>query len=1082
MTARAGEARVFTIPAGTPFLATLADALLDGRLTDGWPKGAELADATIYLPTRRAGRALTALLADRAAGRAALMPRIVPLGEQDGDAAALSASGARPPLTALERRLILARLVQAWAARADRPEELAGSPADAVALAGDLEGLMDALATEGVPWEALQQAVETDFSTYFALTLRFVRIAHEEWPQILAIRSASDPARHQHDALGADADRLAAFPPRGPVIAAGSTGSVPATARLLAAIARLPTGAVVLPGLDTHLDPAAWDSIGGGEGGPASADPIWGHPQFMMRRLLHDHLRVGREAVRILGPAHPAAAPAEMRRRLVSEVMRPAETTDSWAALVPADRQAVAEAGTAGLALVEAADEREEGLAIAIALRETLASPGRIAALVTPDRGLARRVSAELGRWGVEVEDSAGLPLGDSPAGRLARLAAEAVALDFHPVRVLALLAHPAVTLGLAREEVERAAAALEIGALRGPAPRPGLDGIAAALALRHDELGPHDPLPRQSLSESDWKAAGDIVQRLKSAFAGFVESAGEALERGASFEAPLRGAPQDEDRREIHPIPHAEVLAEGEPRSTQDGSTSPDNTVDLAALASRHADTIAALTEPASGTEAPDLHGLSALLDLFDDLALSAGREHAVVGGFADYPAFFLVLARERLLAPEARAAHRRIRILGLLEARLLDIDRVVLGGLDEGIWPPVPETDSLLNRPMRLALGLSPPERRIGQSAHDFAQALGCADVVMTRARKRDGKPTVPSRFLERLKAFAGEPSWSAMTRRGGRFLHLGAALDRPRAVVPLRRPAPQPGAERFPRRLSVTEIETLVRDPYAIYARHILKLSALDPVATRPSLGDRGTILHEILASFAAAYPGALPAHARDDLLQRALDAFAPLQLAYPELYALWVPEFERIVPRYLAWEEERRAGLAGLDAEKYGRLDIPLASGEPLSVRGLADRIEISDRGQATIVDYKSGRMPSVKEVQIGFSPQLTLEAAMLQAGGFDGVLAAIPVPDLLYVKLGGRDRLKAQEIKPKDGKSLAEMVDDHLAGLTRLARLYAEEGAGYMSRPYAQYARRFSSYDHLARVGEWSVTDGGDSEA
>lgn len=1029
MTARPREARVFTIPAGTPFLATLADALLDGTLTDGWPPGTGLADATIFLPTRRAGRAFAALLAERSAGRAALMPRIVPLGEQDGDAMAGAAPGAQPPVTPLERRLILARLVQQWDRLSDRAgEDAPGSPSDAVALAGDLEGLMDSLATEGVPWDMLQQAVETEFSEYFAETLRFVRIAHEEWPGILARRGSSDPARHQHDALSAEADRLSANPPAGPVIAAGSTGSVPATARLLAAISRLPTGAVVLPGLDLDLDPAAWAAIGGGEDG----DPIWGHPQFMLRRLLHDHLEVERADVRVLGPSPAPGSRAEARRRLVSEVMRPAETTDRWAAFDPAERDTLAAAGSEGLALVEAADEREEALAIAVALRESLATPGRIAALVTPDRALARRVSAELGRWGVEVEDSAGLPLSDSSAGRLARLAAEAAALDFHPVRVLALLAHPAVTLGLPRTGVEGAAAALEIGALRGPAPRPGLAGIADALALRRRERGRRDPIPRLNLSDRDWDAAEDLVDRLGDAFQGF------------------RPAPDDPDD------------------------------VDLAALASDHADTLAALVEPAPGGEEPPLHGWPALLDLFDDLALSADRDYGVRGRFTDYPAFWLILARERLLAPEPRVAHRRLRILGLLEARLLDLDQVVLGGLDEGIWPPTPETDSLLNRPMRLALGLSPPERRIGQTAHDVSQALGCAEIVMTRARKRDGKPTVPSRFLERLKAFAGGETWTAITGRGNRLLAFGAALDRPRPVAALRRPAPRPGPDRFPRRLSVSEIETLVRDPYAIYARHILRLSALDPVAIRPSLADRGTILHRILAEFAAAHPGPLPPTARDDLVQRGFDAFGDIQQAYPELYALWEPDFERIIPHYLAWEEERRAALAELHPETYGRLDIPLASGEPLSVRGLADRVEIAAGGGATIVDYKSGSVPTNKHVQAGFSPQLTLEAAMLRSGGFEGVPVPPAVPDLLYVKLGGRERLKIQEVKPREGRPMAELVDAHVDGLTKLARLYADEGAGYLSRRFVQHSRRALTYDHLARVREWSVI--GDPEA
>ncbi|MDB5592764.1 PD-(D/E)XK nuclease family protein, partial [Enterovirga sp.] len=290
----------------------------------------------------------------------------------------------------------------------------------------------------------------------------------------------------------------------------------------------------------------------------------------------------------------------------------------------------------------------------------------------------------------------------------------------------------------------------------------------------------------------------------------------------------------------------------------------------------------------------------------------------------------------------------------------------------------------------------------------------------------------------------------------------------------VVGARRPAPRPGGERFPRSLSVTEIETLVRDPYAVFARHILRLSPLDPLGLRPNLADRGSILHEVLAAFAAAHPGPLPPQARAELIQRGLDAFRPIEEAYPELYALWAPDFERMVPHLLEWEHQRRAAMDRLLVEKPGRIEIPLPSGPPLAIRGYADRIEIAADGSATVVDFKSGRMPSLDEVRVGFAPQLTLEAAMVRAGGFEGVPPTATVPNLLYVKLGGRDRVKPQEIKPRDGTSLADLVEAHVDGVTRLAGLFASGEAGYLSRRLPRESRFAGRYDHLARVGEWSV--------
>lgn len=1044
--------RVFTIPPGSAFLPTLVDALLEGRILDGFPgeEAANLADATIYLPTRRAARALATLLAQRSP-RAQLLPRIVPLGEAEeaeleltGSApdAALAAPEAHhrsdlaPPIPPLERRLILTRLVQRWSLEVDRdllrlgpgiPFMVPASPADAVSLAGDLESLMDAFTTEDIAWDELSRAVEADYSKYFEITAKFVRIAAENWPRILAERGASDPARRRSALLAAEAKRLSRDKPASPVIAAGSTGSIPATASLLAAIARLPNGAVVLPGLDLALDEPSWRSIGATSD---DMDPAHGHPQAMLRRLLERDLRLPRSAVEVLGRASDAAG---ARDRLLSEALRPADTTDRWSHLASPERLALAQRGCEGLALIEAADEREEALAAAVALREAIATPGRTAALVTPDRALAARVAAELSRWGLAVEDSAGVPLADTRTGRLARLAADAAALDFHPGRVIALLAHPGVRLGLARGTVERAMSALEIGVLRGPLPGPGLDGLLHAHEGSRTGVDRRTPGPRRRLTDEDWDLAADLVARMMRAFEGFTAAA------------------QGEDAR------------------------------DLVALAGGHRAVIEALRAGPDGDEEADEDGSSeAIAALFDDLALS--HTGGILGRFVDYPSFFTALARQRTLPRPLRETHRRLKILGLLEARLLSADRVVLGGLDEGVWPPRIETDAFLNRPMRARVGLSPPERRIGQTAHDFAQALGCDDVVLTRAAKRNGSPMVPSRFLQRLKAFAGEPVWSGLVAGGERYRGLARALDTGAPAPPLLRPSPKPDPALFPRTLSVTEIETLVRDPYSIFARHVLKLDALDPVASAPSAAHRGTIIHEILGSFAAAHPGELPPYALDELLQRGRNAFGPIRDAFPELHAEWWPRFERLARAFLVWEEERRHDLVGIYPERSGALPLRLPDGSLFTLRARADRIEARRDGGFAIIDFKTGAPPGVREVCAGFSPQLTLEAAMLMDGGFQGLPRADATPDLVYVHTtGGRTPLNARSVAaPRgDARSLADIVAEHRLRLEGLVGRYVAGEVGYLSRPYPKYARKYSDYDHLARVKEWSASSTGE---
>ncbi len=352
--------------------------------------------------------------------------------------------------------------------------------------------------------------------------------------------------------------------------------------------------------------------------------------------------------------------------------------------------------------------------------------------------------------------------------------------------------------------------------------------------------------------------------------------------------------------------------------------------------------------------------------------------------GRFDDYPGFFTALARERKVGCAGASPHPRLRILGLIEARLLQADRIVVGGLDEGVWPVRTLTDAFLNRPMRERIGLDPPERRIGQMAHDFTEALGCRDAVITRALKRDGAPTVPSRLIQRIRAFCGDGAWGTALAAGRRFAGLSAALDAAPPQPRMKRPAPRPDPALFPRTLSVTEIETLVRDPYAIFARHVLGLDPLEPLAALPGAGERGSLVHRVFSDFATAHPQALPARPDERLYQIAAEVFSRINDAYPSLYAEWWPRYARMAQAYLPWEAERRPGLRHVHAEVSGRWVIPMGR-EPFTLRARADRIELRPDGSACIVDFKTGTVPTAKAIYAGFSPQLTLEAAMLMHG-------------------------------------------------------------------------------------------------
>ncbi|MET0257203.1 MAG: PD-(D/E)XK nuclease family protein, partial [Methylobacterium sp.] len=498
-----------------------------------------------------------------------------------------------------------------------------------------------------------------------------------------------------------------------------------------------------------------------------------------------------------------------------------------------------------------------------------------------------------------------------------------------------------------------------------------------------------------------------------------------------------------------------------------------------LVAIAEHHRRTCEDLMRSPAGDAAgpPEDPSLDTLDGLFDDLGFAADVE--LPGRPRDYPAFFTALARERTMVATPRAAHPRLRILGLLEARLLGVDRIVLGGLDEGVWPMRTKTDAFLNRPMRIRVGLNPPERRIGQSAHDFVQALGCHDAVITRAAKREGTPTVPSRFLQRLGAFAGDEVWQGALDAGQRLRAYATAIDSDGGTrAPrLARPAPKPDPALFPRRLSVTRVERLVRDPYSIFAEYVLGLEALDSLAVPPGASERGTLVHEVMSKFVGAYPEAIrdPEVARQALEALAQDEFAWIREDYPELYAEWFPRFRRMAASFLAWELARRPDIAKIRPEIAGTWAIPLGS-ETFTLTARADRIEARGDGGFCIIDFKTGAPPSNKTVFAGFSPQLTLEAAMLMHGAFDGLKAA-SVPDLLYVHAsGGREPFRPVPVKPPQGeaRTVDAIVEEHVARLRGLIARFLTGEAAYTSRPYPQYARAYNEYDHLARVLEWSL--------
>jgi ATP-dependent helicase/nuclease subunit B len=999
---------VYTIEPGMPFVDALAAGVLARPAADP-PDPLALARVTILLPTRRACRSLAEAFGRLGAGRPMLLPLMMPLGDLDEDeielAAAMEASrgagAALPPaIPALRRQLMLSRAILAQGPKG-REEPLTAD--QAARLAAELAKLLDQVQTERLGFEGLAGLAPEELARHWQETLEFLSILTENWPKILADEGCLDGADRRNRLIEAEARAWRRSPPPGPVIAAGSTGSIPATADLLKVVATLEKGCVILPGLDTAMPDEAWRSL------------AQSHPQYGLARLL-DHIGVDRDAVGDWqAPGIARTGPA--RAALINQALRPPGGGE--------DRFRTDDDALEGVVRLDCPSPQEEAGAIALMMRQALEEAGETAALVTPDRDLARRVAAELKRWGIEVDDSAGVPLAATPIGAFLRLLAAMAADDAAPHSLLRALKHPLAAGGMAAGAFRAKLRALERTALRGPRPAPGFGGLLDALAA---------------------SGSGDLVGWLK----GFADGA-EPLMRAIAepricFSEVLK-----------HHVGFAESLAASDQKSGSERLWAGEDGEAMASF-------------------------VAELNDALGDFPPAAGRH---------YPALLDALLVGRMVRPRY-GRHARLHIWGPLEARLQHADLVILGGMNEGTWPPEADTDPWLSRPMRTAFGLPLPERRIGLSAHDFVQAFSAPRVAMTRATRVEGTPTVPSRWLLRLDNLLKAEGGRAGLGQGAEWLAWHQSLDRPpldrpRAFDTPLRPDPRPPVAARPRRLSVTEIETWIRNPYAIYARHVLRLRPLDAIDADPGAAERGTFIHRSLDRFVRQWPDGLPDDARERLIEIGREVFAEA-LARPGVWAFWWPRFERIAGWFVDFERARRAGRPAparlLLSEGRGRITLTGPAG-PFVLSARADRIDrvrgVAREGEGTadglaIIDYKTGGLPAKGDIAKGFSPQLGLEAAIAAGGGFEGV-PALAVAELSYWRLSGGDPPGEEETIKDDPAVIAAAA---LAGLERLITAFDDESTPYLAHPRPAKAPRYDDYGHLARVKEWSnaAGDGG----
>jgi ATP-dependent helicase/nuclease subunit B len=694
--------------------------------------------------------------------------------------------------------------------------------------------------------------------------------------------------------------------------------------------------------------------------------------------------------------------PNPARNRLISLSLRPAPVTDQW--LTDGTAMQDLPQATEGMTLIVAPGLRAEAMAIALVLRRAVAE-GRQAALISPDRHLTRRVTAILDGWSILPDDSAGEPLSQTATGRFLLMVAGIGLRRMMGEHLLALLKHPAVARGKDH----------------GDDPR--------------DDRGAH--LRLSQMLESDIRKRGVAFPD-----AAYLTSwaDGQPMPEAAAW---ARWLAKVIGSCDIHApdrsltahladlVVMAETLAKG-PANAETGTlwTTSDGAACHAALQALQ--------------EAADAAG-----------AVSARQARDILRS---------VLQSAELRPPEQN--DERVTIWGPREARIQGADLVVLGGLNDGVWPALPGADPWLNRDMRLQAGLLLPERQVGLAAHDYQQAVCAAEVVLTRARRDAQAETVPSRWLNRLTNLlhglpdnGGRAALAAMTARGDAWLALADAADDAPRLPPAPRPAPRPPLRHRPTQLSVTAIARLNRDPYAIYARYILGLQPIPSLRPGPDPLLRGQTLHRILESFARTRAGKTDLRAH---LMSVCDAVLAEDVVWPSTRALWRARLDRAADFFLSVD----AGLGGQTVLLESKAGIDL---DALAFRLTAkpDRIDLLPDGRLRVLDYKTGQLPTAKQ-QKQFDNQLLLEACMAERGAFGPDLHA-EVASATYIGLGSKLGVVDLETDPV---VLARVWDD----LCRVLARYATVDQGYVARRAMLLEKDVSDYDHLSRFGEWTMAD------
>ncbi len=1000
---------LFTIGAHAPFLHTLAKKILDGTILRDWDlsNAFALSDITIFLPTQRARQELRNIFKEIMGG-ASLLPNIVTFGDEENELIPFLPPFDAPDLASaispLRRNLILASLVEKWLIQKNKA--IKPSAHEVLNMADSLAKLIDAINIEQIDIKSIKNIAPENLTAYWQETLEFLDIALEIWPKILLEENRIDASDLQNKILSRQTNALKHIYGEKPVIAAGSTGSILATANLIKSIKQLKNGAIVLAGLDISLNEQEFKALLDKKNNPHS------HPQYGLAQLLF--------RLKSLPNSFDELAPKtnNARSKIVRHALALADNTTNWIDAKTLLGNKIASAFK-GVAIAQANNDEQQARAIAIATNDAV-NLGKSVGIISPDRNLARRIIAELKRFNIEIDDSAGTPLFQTSAGRLVRQIIALCVSDFAPLNLIALLRNYFSNFSLNRREIAKLTNLLEYAILRGSYFALGLEGIKQQV---EENLVGNKKYAPYKLNVTQANKVNHLLDKIENALSPLSSLLAKENFTVSQFAQELGNAL----------------------RATINSNDSQQN-------------------------YSPDINRIFTWLD---DLQTSGNlgpvlNKHNIEAALAGLMNNISVIAK--------KASRSDVAIWGLLEARLQTRDLLILAGLNETIWPQIADPGPWLSRNMAISAGLEPPERRQGQAAHDFMMALGNEKVLITYAKNIGTSPALVSRLLRRLSAFIGEEQVRICERRGEEWLQKAKAIDFVKEVKPALRPTPCPPKNKRPKSLSVTEIETLIRSPYDIYAKHILKLKPLDNLAQQPSGRERGNIIHEILDRFIKANINPFDKTAMEQLLAIAQQEFALLS-ALPAKQALWFERFKEIGEQFIKFEQSQAANIKQRNSEIDGKWVFKVGD-ELFTLKGKADRIDLLKNGFYQIVDYKTGAVPKAKISKDFLAPQLLLEALMLENGAFEQIGSG-KVGALKYIKISNApNAFEVSDFPLAKDYNLERAIDEVSLRLMRHidALLFSDKlalSAHVLPNPEQRF---MGNYDHLARVLEWSIID------